>query len=238
MLREWYFQTPSGSSVGPLTHEDLQQAIAAGTVLKDTPVRRDQEPWSEANSWPSLAKHFPETAKTVEPSPSEAAPSTSGLPPTRWHYHTSNGPVGPRTLWEMREEIDRGVVNRATPVCIEGQAWRRADEWGMLGIPALPFLNFGREQPHPVVCFLRWLAVVPAGVLAALVASACVGWGYSRYSDEPTNFDILFLTVIRHIFLGAVFVIAGAYVAPKYQRWTATALAVVGVLLGGFFLNL
>jgi len=79
---------------------------------------------------------------------------------------------------------------------------------------------------------LRWIAVIPASVVASLLvytllrlsdALFAMRWGLNGYQD-------FFLEVIAHAALGFSFVFAGAYVAPKFKPKVAIFLGVIAVL--------
>lgn len=87
------------------------------------------------------------------------------------------------------------------------------------------------------VMFLRWIAMLPASILAALILPGCLNWGWGPLNPgAETRFDLLFRVIGSGAACGYCFVMAGAFVAPLHQKVVAVVLGVLAVLIGGFFL--
>lgn len=98
-----------------------------------------------------------------------------------------------------------------------------------------------RRRQRPVVAVLRWLAVLPGSMLAALVAAIAVRFGnnftLSRQGIDPEGFlSRLFVEGMANAVLGAAGVYAGTQIAPSGKTPTAFVLAIGFVLLAGLAL--
>lgn len=87
-----------------------------------------------------------------------------------------------------------------------------------------------------VIEILRWFCVLPAAVLGAFVAQFLLGavvhvvssGGWGSLGDSNIAYTLrLFLFYVPH---NALFVIAGAKMAPRRQLGTAIVLAILGIL--------
>lgn len=89
---------------------------------------------------------------------------------------------------------------------------------------------------HKVIDWLRWLAVIPGGLVAAVLMSfplhlvlySSLFYIVKPYPEAPERILMSFVMAIS-------FIVVGAYIAPKY-KWE-TVVALFGVLifvLGGF----
>lgn len=88
---------------------------------------------------------------------------------------------------------------------------------------------------------LRWVAFLPAALLAAWVAWLLVMLGnrltMGMQGINPDSFlSRAFIEFISHAAMGAAFVYAGAKVAPAHHRIVAYVLAGLGLVAAGFLL--
>ena len=88
---------------------------------------------------------------------------------------------------------------------------------------------------------LRWVAFLPAALLAAWVAWLLVMLGnrltMGMQGINPDSFlSRTFIEFISHAAMGAAFVYAGAKVAPAHHRIVAYVLAGLGLVAAGFLL--
>lgn len=88
---------------------------------------------------------------------------------------------------------------------------------------------------------LRWIAVLPAAILAAWLAWILVNilgrlsLGYAGV--EPDSFlGELYFNSTGHLAIGATFVYAAAKVAPLHRKVVAYVLAALGLVISGFLL--
>ena len=98
---------------------------------------------------------------------------------------------------------------------------------------------------------LRWIALLPAAVVGALVAYNLSKWMQQAmenfYVGSLTIFGInvsrLFIELVASAFMGIAFVYIGAFVAPKYKRVVAIVFAVIMAIIAlvslyfAFFVN-
>ena len=88
---------------------------------------------------------------------------------------------------------------------------------------------------------LRWVAVLPASLIAALVAWFVVTLGNGIFNGPQSDgiCSLLWRGCIEFfasMVMGATFVYAGAYVAPSHKKCVSYVLAGVGLLVIGFLL--
>lgn len=79
---------------------------------------------------------------------------------------------------------------------------------------------------------LRWIAVIPASVVASLLVYALIRLGDALFAMlwGLHGYQNFFLDAIAHVAFGFSFVSAGAYVAPKFKPKVAIFLGVIAVL--------
>jgi hypothetical protein len=81
---------------------------------------------------------------------------------------------------------------------------------------------------------LRYVAILPAAVVGALVGPALVYVYQWLFGDQhPSRFDELVTVIGQSIAMGAVFVWAGTYTAPAYKGRVAIALAGMAIFVFG-----
>lgn len=90
-----------------------------------------------------------------------------------------------------------------------------------------------KMENKTLVTILRWIAVLPAAVLGAIVGNL-IGLmnsgGYSWYTGgEISGLTGFVFFVLQNLFVGAGFVAAGWYVAPRGKRTVAIVLATLAV---------
>ena len=89
---------------------------------------------------------------------------------------------------------------------------------------------------NPKFYWLRWIAVLPAAVVAYFVVYYLF-WFFayvaSFFSDQ-TWWDWIFKTTLGTGVGGAAFVFIGAAVAPLHQKYVAFALMIIVILICGF----
>jgi hypothetical protein len=88
---------------------------------------------------------------------------------------------------------------------------------------------------------LRWIAVLPASVLAAWAAWIAVTIGNRIFSGaQGIDTDSFLFRVgvefLAGVAMGAAFVYAGTYVAPSHKKHAAYVLAGIGLVVVGFLL--
>lgn len=86
----------------------------------------------------------------------------------------------------------------------------------------------------PAYPALRWIAVLPAAVTAALIGPALVylsQWLFG--SMAPSRFEQLFTVVAQSAAMGAAFVWAGSCIAPTHQGRVAIVLAATAIFVMG-----
>ncbi|MCS6943922.1 MAG: hypothetical protein RMK97_00640 [Sutterellaceae bacterium] len=83
---------------------------------------------------------------------------------------------------------------------------------------------------------LRWIAFVPAAVLAGLAARAVMVLMNRFVTDGDSVLELAFRELIGGVSMGATFVYVGALVAPAHRKAVAVGLASVGLLIMGFLL--
>ena len=83
---------------------------------------------------------------------------------------------------------------------------------------------------------LRWIAVIPASVVASLLVYALIRLGDALFAMlwHLYGYQDFFLDAIAHGAFGFTFVFAGAYVAPKFKSKVAIVLGVIAVLFIAF----
>jgi len=83
---------------------------------------------------------------------------------------------------------------------------------------------------------LRWIAVIPASVVASLLVYALIRLGDALFTMtwHLYGYQDFFLDAIAHGAFGFTFVFAGAYVAPKFKSKVAIVLGVIAVLFIAF----
>jgi hypothetical protein len=89
-------------------------------------------------------------------------------------------------------------------------------------------------QSLPKNVALRWAAVLPAAIAAALVGPLLVylyHWLFD--SQDPSRFNEWFTLVAQSFAMGAAFVWAGSYVAPAHQGKVAIGLAAIAIFIMG-----
>jgi len=87
---------------------------------------------------------------------------------------------------------------------------------------------------------LRWVALLPgalvAGYAAYLVGGTINNLSITLYMGRPPNgWTKLLGDFMAHMFLGAAFVYAGAFIAPTQKPIVAMALGALSIFLGGAF---
>lgn len=83
-----------------------------------------------------------------------------------------------------------------------------------------------------IVRSLRWLAFLPAAVLAMFLAGALAKLiTYLAWSMNPSRLELFFQDAFQAGLQGAAFVFVGAAVAPNRQRAVAFTFAVIAALL-------
>jgi len=84
---------------------------------------------------------------------------------------------------------------------------------------------------------LRWVAVLPAALLAACLAYALIkllNGGFAAFDPQySSSFYFILLEIGCNYVNGFAFVFVGVYVAPSHKKQVALALAVIGILIVG-----
>jgi hypothetical protein len=94
------------------------------------------------------------------------------------------------------------------------------------------------NRPSGCVVVLRWLAVLPAAVIASIVGHWLVV-GINRLSmamvgvNPDSLLASIFIFLVGSVVTGAGFVYVGTYVAPAHERAVAFVLAAIFILLAG-----
>lgn len=84
---------------------------------------------------------------------------------------------------------------------------------------------------------LKWIAVLPASVLALILANLV--WRLlhsltaSSYIDPTSLLNLIFVDIMSSAIASAAFVYAGAFIAPNYKKETALVLTVIISLISG-----
>lgn len=97
------------------------------------------------------------------------------------------------------------------------------------------------RSQHPVVVVLRWVAVLPASILAAWLGWIAINL-LGRFSLTMTHVDTesflaqLYFSTTGHFVMGAAFVFAGGKVAPSAKVVVAYILGGLAILVSGFLL--
>jgi hypothetical protein len=99
------------------------------------------------------------------------------------------------------------------------------------------------QTPGPALLILRWIAVLPAAVVAGVVAGSLViavdRWGMTMQGLNPGSFfNLLVVNALSGAATGAAWVYAGVKVAPTHKTPVAFILAVLSILGAGFTLFL
>ena len=103
-------------------------------------------------------------------------------------------------------------------------------------------MNTVKQQPatrlSPVAVVLRWLAFLPAAILAAAVAHFLTTilntfLGPSEFVEPQSLLGKIWILFIGNVVFGAVFVFVGAFVAPVHKRVVAAVLAGLLLVLTG-----
>jgi hypothetical protein len=94
-----------------------------------------------------------------------------------------------------------------------------------------------------LIATLRWLAILPAAILAAWLAYflMTLAWNISLSLQgiDLTSFFVRTCNLAASsLAMGVAFVYVGAYVAPSYKHPTAIGLAIIAVLLMGAMIAL
>jgi hypothetical protein len=95
-----------------------------------------------------------------------------------------------------------------------------------------------QEQSSP---FFRWILCIPAALVAGWLAWFAVSIGNkltigSQGLDPNSFLPRLFIETVSHAVMGAVFVYAGAKVAPSSQKTVAYGLSGLALVGAGFML--
>ena len=84
---------------------------------------------------------------------------------------------------------------------------------------------------------LKWIAVLPATVLALILANLI--WRLlhsitaSRYIDPDSCLNLIFVDIMSSAIATAAFVYAGAFIAPNYKKETALILTILISMISG-----
>lgn len=84
---------------------------------------------------------------------------------------------------------------------------------------------------------LKWLAVLPASILAFVLANFI--WRLlhsltaSRYIDTDSWLNLIFVDIMSSAIAAAAFVYAGAFIAPNFKKETALVLTILISIISG-----
>jgi peptidoglycan/LPS O-acetylase OafA/YrhL len=89
-------------------------------------------------------------------------------------------------------------------------------------------------ETAPKYTKLRWAAMLPVAVLGALIGPALVYvWNWLGSSGDPSRIEQFFLLVAQSAAMGAAFVWAATYVAPRHKEKVAMVFAGLAVFIFG-----
>lgn len=86
------------------------------------------------------------------------------------------------------------------------------------------FDNFNEKNPK-LTETLRWILVLPAAIIGALIAFAFMR--FIHWLGGKSNFDFFYNHIISAVVFGGAFVYSAAYVAPKYKVKVAIIFAIL-----------
>lgn len=84
---------------------------------------------------------------------------------------------------------------------------------------------------------LKWIAILPASVLALILTNLI--WRLlhsltaSRYIDQDSWLNLIFVDIMSSAISAAAFVYSGAFIAPDYKKETALVLTILISMISG-----
>lgn len=80
---------------------------------------------------------------------------------------------------------------------------------------------------------LKWLAVLPASLLANISMYFIWRFLYLMVIDPSSRFNSIYIDILSSSIAGAAFVYAGTYIAPNYKKETALVLTILISMISG-----
>jgi hypothetical protein len=80
---------------------------------------------------------------------------------------------------------------------------------------------------------LRWIGVLPCAIIACVVSYLIVQYVYSFLQDSDSWAVLYVIPIICSCLSGAIFILAGVYIAPSYRSNVAGVLLIIALLLAG-----
>lgn len=98
----------------------------------------------------------------------------------------------------------------------------------IIGEPKPPSMLY-----NPKLNWLRWIAVLPAALLASVIAYLFVFYTQRFFMDANSGYAIYVLPCESAAFSGGALVYYGAWVAPTYKKTTALVLLILSAVIMG-----
>jgi len=213
-MAEWYYQA-SGSVVGPMSFDELQQKVDAGRVAEDTPTREGPNgPWQPASQIEGLflAPVGPVTIQSLAGGEAPEEEPDDSVSDRDHEVHRS--PLTLRPCADCGKMVSRHA--RECPDC--GRAFRIST----LEVP------YGGEHPVPVWAFFILLAVVFVLVSPLVVHRLVLAVGSTVYEDVTASQLALIVAGCYVVSMLGCAALGSAVAAPRMGYYT-------GLLLGLFF---
>jgi hypothetical protein len=82
-----------------------------------------------------------------------------------------------------------------------------------------------------LVIILRWIAVLPAAIIASCIAYLFVNYSQLFFVDEASKYAIYVVPVSSSFASGIALIHGGAWVAPSFKKQTALVLLIICCLV-------
>jgi uncharacterized RDD family membrane protein YckC len=205
MNEEYYIRWKSNVT-GPYSADNIKVMLAEGRISKHHQVSVDRLGWTPLNEAEGFQPDCYIRASTHPGSESVAAAKSStqvdgqaddisedgsirhrfqyktqprGSSQERWYYSENGETIGPVTMWELRQQVDTGVILKSCPICKEGE-----ERWVKIGEAFPSFWHTGTKRYTDAIngnisdndaevvyagFWLRFIASIIDGILLSII---------------------------------------------------------------------
>ena len=215
-MNDTYFIRWKSQVSGPFSPNDIKAMLLEGQITKHHQVSGNKVEWTplqetdafRADCRPRLATNQAASSAGVSAAPGQSTGKTATIPDQvvdhqklrlmpldnetaqeRWYYAENGKTEGPVTMWELRQLIDTGTIQKNYPICKEGEErWVRAGD-AFSSLWHTPAPSSYVQQPPQVQVAQCTKSKVTAGVLALCLG----GLGVHKFYLGMIGQGILYL---------------------------------------------